>query len=152
MLRRASVTIYSAGAEDTMGKDCELAATLTQGKPVIVYVPSEPRYVRLPSRTSDVDMESRAEAFRVGHPLGLQTSAQTGVAHGIMVVRSVDQCAKMLRKVLLHYLELSIRHEGGNFLLEEAETQSTLRVVTDDPMLSHSFWTYFRHTQPEPDI
>jgi hypothetical protein len=152
MLRRASVTIYSAGAEDTMGKDSELAATLAQGKPVIVYVPSEPRFVELPSRKQRVDMDRRAKAFRVDHPLGLQTSAQTGVAHGIVVVRSVDQCAKMLRKVLLHDLELSIQHEGGNFLLREAETQSILRVVTDDPMLSHSFWTYFRHTQPEPDI
>jgi hypothetical protein len=152
MLRRASITIYCAGAEDTMGKDSELAATLAQGKPVIVYVPSEPRFVRLPSRTSDVDMESRAKMFRADHPLGLQTSARTGVAHGIVVVRSVDQCAKMLRKVLLHDLELSIEHEGGNFLLREAETQSTLRVVTDNPMLSHSFWTYFRNTQPESDI
>src|SRR6266853_2013060 len=34
MLRRAKVTIYNAGAEDTMGKDSELAATLAQGKPV----------------------------------------------------------------------------------------------------------------------
>jgi hypothetical protein len=152
MLRRASVTIYSAGAEDTMGKDSELAATLAQGKPVIVYVPSEPRFVKLSSRTKPVDMDRRAKAFLVDHPLGLQTSAQTGVAHGIVVVRSVDQCAKMLRKVLLHDLELSIEHVEGNFLLREAETQSTLRVVTDDPMLSHSFWAYFRHSQPEPDI
>lgn len=152
MLRRASITIYLAGAEDTMGKDSELAATLAQGKPVIVYVPSEPRYVKISSRTEAVDMDRRAKAFRVDHPLGLQTSARTGVAHGIVVVRSVEQCAKMLRKVLLHDLELSIEHEGGNFLLREAETQSTLRVVTDDPMLSHSFWTYFRHSQPEPDI
>ncbi len=150
MLRRASVTIYSAGAEDTMGKDSELAATLAQGKPVIVYVPSEPRFVTVNGRK--VDMDGRANAFRVSHPLGLQISAQSGVAHGIVVVRSSDQCAKMLRKVLLHDLDLSIRHEGGNFLLEEAETQSTLRVATDDPMLSHSFWTYFRHTQPESDI
>ena len=39
MLQRANVTIYNAGAEDTLGKDSELAATLAQGKAVIVYVP-----------------------------------------------------------------------------------------------------------------
>jgi hypothetical protein len=45
MLRRAKVTIYLAGPEDTMGTDSELAATLAQGKRVIVYVASDPRFV-----------------------------------------------------------------------------------------------------------
>lgn len=152
MLRRARVTIYSAGAEDTMGKDSELAATLAQGKPVIVYVQAEPRFVKVPGREAPVDMERRARTFRADHPLGLQISTKTGVAHGIIVVRTVEQCAKMLRKVLLHDLDLSIKHEDGNFKLEEQETGSVLRVVTDDPLLSHSFWAYFRHTEPEPDI
>jgi len=152
MLRRARVTIYNAGAEDTMGKDSELAATLAQGKPVIVYVQSEQRFVPVPGRTKPVDMDRRAETFRATHPLGLQISTKTGVAHGIIVVRSVEQCATMLRKVLLHDLQFSVRHEGGNFKLEEQETKSILRVVTDDPLLSHSFWAYFRHTEPEADI
>jgi hypothetical protein len=152
MLRRAAVTIYIAGAEDTMGKDSELAATLAQGKPVIVFVENEPRFVPVEGRTKPVDMERRAKSFRVDHPLGLQISARTGVAHGIIVVRTIDECSKMLRKVILHDLELSIKHENGNFLLVEETTSSVLRVVTDDPLLSHSFWSYFRHTEPEPDI
>jgi hypothetical protein len=39
MLKRADCTIYMAQEGDTLGKDSELAATLAQGKPVIVYVP-----------------------------------------------------------------------------------------------------------------
>ena len=39
MLKRALCTIYLAQESDTLGKDCELAATLAQGKPVIAYVP-----------------------------------------------------------------------------------------------------------------
>jgi hypothetical protein len=39
MLKRAKCTIYLAQEEDTLGKDSELAATLAQGKPVVVYVP-----------------------------------------------------------------------------------------------------------------
>jgi hypothetical protein len=39
MLKRACCTIYMAQEGDTLGKDSELAATLAQGKPVIVYVP-----------------------------------------------------------------------------------------------------------------
>ena len=39
MLKRAHCTIYMAQETDTFGKDSELATTLAQGKPVIVYVP-----------------------------------------------------------------------------------------------------------------
>jgi len=53
---------------------------------------------------------------------------------------------------MLHDLGLSVKHESGNFLLVEDKTKSVVRVVTDDPLLSHSFWSYFRHAEPEPDI
>lgn len=137
MLQRAKVTIYNAGAEDTLGKDSELAATLAQGKAVIVYVPS------------DSNLDKRANTFRVDHPLGLQINIRTGVAHGIIVVRTPQQCAQMLRKVMLHERTFTILHQDGNFLLEETETKSILRVVSDDPFLTHAFWTYFRHLAPE---
>jgi len=39
MLKRAKCAIYMAGETDTLGKDSELATTLAQGKPVIVYLP-----------------------------------------------------------------------------------------------------------------
>lgn len=129
MLRRAEVTIYTASREDTLGKDSELAATLAQGKAVIAYVPE--------------GLDSKADLLRVDHPLGLQIDVKTGVAHGIIVVRSPADCAKMLRNVLLRQRTFSIRHEKGNFLLVETETKSVLRVVSDDPYLTHAFWTFF---------
>lgn len=131
MLRRARVTIYTASKDDTLGKDSELAATLAQGKAVIAYVPP--------------GLDRKAELLRVDHPLGLQIDIRTGVAHGIIVVRSPEHCAQMLRKVLLRELAFSIRHEKGNFLLEETETRSVVRVVSDDPYLTHAFWTFFHH-------
>jgi hypothetical protein len=148
MLQRAAVTIYNAGAEDTLGKDSELATTLAQGKTVIVYVPSEPRIVTLDDGRQ-IDLDKRADTFQVGHPLGLQINIRTGVANGIIVVRSPKQCARMLRKVILRELSFAILHQDGNFLLEETETKSILRVVSDDPFLTHAFWTYFRHLTPE---
>jgi hypothetical protein len=39
MLKRAKCAIYCAQEMDTFGKDSELAVTLAQGKPVLVYVP-----------------------------------------------------------------------------------------------------------------
>jgi hypothetical protein len=73
MLQRASVTLYNAGTTDTMGKDSELAATLAQGKAVIVYVPEGAAFDR------------RADTFKLDHPLGLQIDHDTGVAHDILV-------------------------------------------------------------------
>lgn len=131
MLRRARVTIYTASRDDTLGKDSELAATLAQGKAVIAYVPP--------------GLDQKAELLKVDHPLGLQIDIKTGVAHGIIVVRSPEQCAQMLRKVLLRERTFTIRHEKGNFLLEEAETHSVLRVVSDNPYLTRAFWTFFHH-------
>ncbi len=39
MLKRATCTIYLVQESDTFGKDSELASTLSQGKPVIAYIP-----------------------------------------------------------------------------------------------------------------
>jgi len=149
MLRRARVTIYNAGAKDTLGKDSELAATLAQGKPVIVYVAEGG------DEAEKEILNSRAKKFLVDHPLGLQIDVNSGVAHGIIAVRSAPQCALLLRKVLLNQLELKIAHEGGNYRLCEADTGSVIRVVSDDPFLTHAFWTYFHDTRrresaPEP--
>lgn len=138
MLQRALVTLYNAGERDTMGKDSELAATLAQGKPVIVYVPE-----------GDAKLDKRADAFRLDHPLGLQIDHDTGVAHGILVARTPEHCAALLHGILLNSLDLRIRHEGGLYLLEEHTTGSVLRVVTGDALLTHAFWTYFRHNQSD---
>jgi hypothetical protein len=136
MLRRAHVTIYNAAEEDTFGKDSELAATLAQGKTVIVFVPP-----------GSEKLDKRAKQFKIDHPLGLQIDVRTGVAHGLIVVRSADECARILRKAILNELEFEILHEGGNFKLREKNTGSILRVVSDDPFLTHAFWTYF-HKKP----
>jgi hypothetical protein len=141
MIRRAKVTIYNAGEQDSLGKDSELAATLAQGKPVIAYIPTDAEDEARRAR-----LDRRAGIFKVDHPLGLQIDISSGVAHGIVVVRSPDQCAAMLRKILLNDLQLSIVHESGNFKLIERDTGSVLRVVTDDVQLTHAFWTYFHRT------
>ena len=142
MLDISKLTAY------TLGKDSELAATLAQGKAVIVYVPSDSKTVTLQDGRI-VNLDKRADTFRGVHPLGLQIDIRTGVAHGIIVVRTPKQCAQMLRKVILRERDFTIRHEEGNFLLEESVTKSIVRVASDDPFLTHTFWTYFRHRTPE---
>jgi hypothetical protein len=61
MLRRAKCTVYCAQTSETLGKDSELAVTLAQGKPVIVYVPTirgnEDRYHELCRQAAQIHSE-----------------------------------------------------------------------------------------------
>lgn len=159
MLRRADVTVYHAGAEDTMGKDSELAATLAQGKAVIAYVPEDPAVQHVYIGQCDechhdvrkkVNMSRRAEQLREKHPLGLQLDMKTGVAHGVIVVTTIEECALMLKSVLLRQLEFQITHQDGMFRLVENSTKSIVRAVSDDPHLTHAFWTYFHQKKAIP--
>jgi hypothetical protein len=68
------------------------------------------------------------------------------VTSSLIVVRNAGQCARLLRRVLLSELPVEVRHEEGNYQLVERETQSVLRVVSDDPLLTHSFWTFFHES------
>lgn len=138
LVRTAKVTIYCAQDGDTFGKDSELAATLCQGKPVIVYVPTDEENL---DRKAVLD--KRAQVFNEFHPLGMQVGLSDGVARGVIVVRSPEQCARILNKVLTNSLEVDIFHEQHGIVLREKETRSVVRVMTGWGELSHSFWSNF---------
>jgi hypothetical protein len=44
--------------------------------------------------------DTRANTLKRFHPLGIQVNLATGVANGVMVVRSVADCAALLRRIL----------------------------------------------------
>jgi hypothetical protein len=136
MLKRAKLTLYVAGKTDTFGKDSECAATLVQGKPVVVYV----------EETNDDKkgkMDRRARLFKDIHPLGLQVCHQTGVANGVIVVRNSQDCRHIIRGLLLHTLEVKLDKIGVGFVLKEEKTQSILRVVVDDAFWVRSFRNFY---------
>jgi hypothetical protein len=201
MLKRAHCAIYMAGESDTLGKDSELAATLAQGKPVIVYVPELNDYERFKREIvglllkeiyvdedpADIaltflrtyapesaweqpevrswietkpDFETilsfvferarelydrRARTLFETHPLGLQVNLQTGVGNGVLVARNTNQCAKLLRGILLNDLqfELEDHPDQGAVFLRESETGSIYRVATHDRHLTNSFWNFY---------
>lgn len=158
LVRSTKATIYCAQDGDTFGKDSELAATLAQGKPVIVYVPMakesdhsilkldpDKRKAGLADRKSKLD--ARANTFKEYHPLGLQVGLYDGVARGVIVVRTPEECAKILRKTLTNALEVDIKFEQHGIVLREKETRSVLRVMTGWGVLSSCFWNQFSKTQ-----
>jgi hypothetical protein len=229
MLKRAACTIYMAQEGDTLGKDSELAATLAQGKPVIVYVPKcetatlaqkiraypldflkrrllvldadgvlddpecerrvaafNPEYeatinkflrmlaehrLRQPFtlgfvwdeqfRSSFREFDNLCEVLAIAetfnfdrragllqgrHPLAMQVDLNTGIANGVLVVRSAQKCAKLLLGLLTNDLQLEIGPDPENndfTVLREAVSQSPFRVVTHNERLTNSFWNAF---------
>lgn len=229
MLKRASCTIYMAQEGDTLGKDSELAATLAQGKPVIVYVPQyecedlaerirsypldflkrrllildaegvldepacegklaafDPNYESTMNRflqslaehrrkypftlgfelddgfrrefadfegvcgllavAEKFNFDRRAALLQGRHPLAMQVALDSGIANGVLVVRSAQDCAMLLYGLLGNRLELEISRDPENnefTLLREAISGSPFRVVTDNERLTNSFWNVF---------
>lgn len=92
---------------------------------------------------------NRAKTLQEIHPLSLQINLQTGVANGVIVVRSAEECGVVVRGIILRTLEFDIdtikADEGRleSFVLRERSTGSIFRVVTGDPVLTNSFWNFY---------
>lgn len=90
MLKRALCAIYMAQEGDTMGKDSELAATLSQSKPVIAYIP-------------DYDVSKYTKQIRT-YPLDFfKARLQILDAEGTL---NDSKCASRLRKIDRDFQEL----------------------------------------------
>jgi hypothetical protein len=91
--------------------------------------------------------DGRADTLTENHPLGIQVNLNTGVANGVLVVRNVEQCARLVRAVLLRELEFDIedRLEGDlkYLYLRERISGCIFRVVTGDRMLTNAFWNFY---------
>ncbi len=159
LVRSSKVTVYCAQEGDTFGKDSELAATMAQGKPVIVYVPipklTDPDIIEIPDEEArrrkltkkTEELEKRAKTFKDFHPLGLQVGLYDGVARGVIVVRTPAECSDILFKILTNSLDVIISYEHHGLVLREKETNSVVRVMTGWGVLAHCFWNQFNKTQ-----
>lgn len=91
--------------------------------------------------------DKRAEVLAATHPLGLQVNLQTGVANGVLVVRTVDKCAALIRRILTNSMEFSISvdvDKTGEYLyLRERISDCIYRVVSGDPLLTNTFWNFY---------
>ena len=91
-----------------------------------------------------IRFEKRAKVFREIHPLALQVILSTGVLNGIVVVRSVDQCATVLNALLRNNLELEMVSDEKNYRLVERTTGSTVRVISRHELLGKAFERYYK--------
>lgn len=94
--------------------------------------------------TARAVFDKRANLLLDQHPLGLQVDLETGVAHGVLVARTPEQCADLLHATITHQLEFEIKElKDKTLLLKEPITGSVARVVTGDDLLTNCFWNFY---------
>ena len=87
--------------------------------------------------------DSRANTLKRFHPLGIQVNLATGVANGVMVVRSFDECAALLRSILTDTMEFDLVEDGSMWYLRERISGSYFRVVTKNTKINNCFWNFY---------
>lgn len=91
--------------------------------------------------------ERRAKLFREIHPLALQVILSTGVLNGILVVRTVDQCATILAQLIKNDLSLEFIKDDNNYRLIEQQTGSTVRVISRNRLLLNAFSMHYHRVK-----
>lgn len=86
----------------------------------------------------------RAKTLKESHPLGIQVNLATGVANGVLVVRTISKCADLLRRVVTNALEFQLQEKDSMWYLEESVSRCVYRVVSKDPKLTNCFWNFYR--------
>ncbi len=99
-----------------------------------------------------VRLEGRAKLFREVHPLALQVILSTGVLNGMLVVRSVDTCAKLVESLVKNELEFDLLPEANNYRLVETTTQSTARVISRHTLITNSFSAFYSQSVRALDV
>lgn len=90
-----------------------------------------------------VNFEKRAHVFREVHPLALQVILSSGVLNGILVVRSIDECAEILYSLLRNSLDLEVIKDELNYRLVEKLTGSTIRVISRHQLIQNAFESFY---------
>jgi hypothetical protein len=95
------------------------------------------------AKAEKMAFDKRTMILQRYHPLGMQVNLKTGVANGVLVVRTIEQCADLLRAILTNKAEFDIQVDEGCRTLVERNSRSVFRVVTDNEKLTNSFWNLY---------
>ena len=92
----------------------------------------------------------RADNLKKTHPLGLQVNLSTGVANGVLVVRSIEDCAQLLQSILLNQMKFEIgtnpnkeEPEKESIILRERISKCIYRVDSGNDFLINAFWNFY---------
>jgi hypothetical protein len=107
------------------------------------------KFCRILAVSEQAIYDRRALTLREKHPLAIQVNLKTGVANGVLVVRDIPTCAKLIRRILTNAMEFEVKDDvkTNYWHLRETETSSIYRVVTKDPKLTNCFWNFYREKE-----
>lgn len=131
MVKTSKVFLYFTQHKESLGKVSEYAMALSLGKPVIVLCPDDARGKELYT------------FYREAHPLMRLVEFGTGTVNGAMVTQSVDDVIKLLDRIFSNRMEYDMARKDGTdayYLLKERLTGTSVRVITDDSLLTETFW------------
>jgi hypothetical protein len=131
MVKMAKVILYFAQYKESLGKVSEYAMGLSLGKPVIILCPD------------DGLGHERYDFYRNSHPLTRLVEFKTGIVNGAMITYKVDDVVRLLGRIFTNTMEYNLERKEGTdayYLLRERLTDTTVRVATDNKLLTESFW------------
>jgi hypothetical protein len=131
MVKTAKVVLYFAQHKESLGKVSEYAMALSLGKPVIILCPEDARGLELYA------------FYRDSHPLTRLVEFKSGIVNGAMVTHKVDDVINLLDRIFTNAMEYDLSRKDGTdayYLLRERLTGTTVRVVTDNKLLTEAFW------------
>jgi hypothetical protein len=135
MVKCAKVLVYCAGEKESYGKDAEAAMALSLGKPVVFYC-NDP---------------GKKNFYRDTHPLTRLIDFESGVAVGAMITDSPEQVAELLARTFenrMHYKLEQRPNEPGYLRLIERQTNSVIRVQTNNDLITETFWNHYHNRRP----
>ena len=100
-------------------------------------------FCRIVARSEKTVYDKRAQTLKEAHPLALQVNLATGVANGVLVVRTIPDCAALLRCILLSDMQFTLDEKDGMWSLRERISGCIYRVVTNDRKLNNCFWNFY---------
>jgi hypothetical protein len=101
------------------------------------------RFCHVIAKSEKAVYDKRASTLRESHPLAIQVNLDTGVANGVLVVRTISDCVSLLRRILLAEMDFSVEEENGMWYLREKISGCIYRVVTNDRKLNNCFWNFY---------
>lgn len=116
------------------GKVSEYAMALSLGKTVIILCPPDARGTEI------------FQFYRDRHPLTRLIEFATGIVNGAIITQKLDHVVAFLERILSNKMEYDLNLKTGTtsyYLLRERLTQSTVRVMTEDRLLSETFWNNY---------
>ncbi|MGO9685193.1 MAG: hypothetical protein ACLPTZ_21925 [Beijerinckiaceae bacterium] len=136
MVKAARVILYFAQHKESLGKVSEYAMGLSLGKPVIILCPSDDRGTEI------------YHFYQTQHPLTRLVVFKTGLVNGAMITTDINVVVQLLDRIFSNQMEYSLCKKANTdayYLLRERLSESTVRIVTDNRLLTETFWNNYHN-------